>query len=371
MKHIDTNCESLQKPVRIVSGVVEKSQISGINGNILIEQRGEDVSFTGTDLDTKIKTSAKVGNPEVSGDFTVSAQKLNEILNTLKPSDPVVIDITGDKLVLTSPNSRFFLQSLPANEFPNIRNIEAINSVTLPSKVFKHLLAMTNFAMAVKDIRFYLIGVLLVIEGNMIKAVGTDTHRLAYCEQTVDGLDNQNKCDVIIPRKTVKELMRILPDDDTPVKVSISESQIQFDFNGIEFISKLVEGKFPDFQRVLPTKETNPIEIRLNREDLIASLRRVQIMTTEKFHGVRWVFTKGMLQIQSNNSDQEEATQDIPVNWTGENLEIGFNVLYLIDVLTNLKTTEVSFHFSEKPRSVLLTMPDSDSFKYVIMPMRI
>ena len=131
MKHIDTNCESLQKPVRIVSGVVEKSQISGINGNILIEQHGEDVSFTGTDLDTKIKTSAKVGNPESSGDFTVSAQKLNEILNTLKPSDPVAIDVNGDKLVLTSPNSRFFLQSLPANEFPNIKNIEAINSCLL------------------------------------------------------------------------------------------------------------------------------------------------------------------------------------------------------------------------------------------------
>lgn len=263
------------------------------------------------------------------------------------------------------------MQTLPAQDFPVLKIMPWTTTFTLPAKTLHYLLTMTAFAMAPKDIRYFLMGVLFVVEGAKLIAVATDTHRLAYCEAEIDGLNQETKIEAIVPRKTVRELLRILPEDDTPVTVNVGDTQIGFNFAGIEFVSKLIEGKFPDYQRVMPTLDTNPQCVSINREELLLALRRVQILTNERFHGIRWLFTKGSLTVQGSNAEQEEASQKLAVNWEWDDLDIGFNLLYMIELLNNLKNSEVNFHFAATPKSVLVTMPESSSFRYLIMPMRI
>lgn len=372
MKLIACPVENLLKPVRSVSGIVERNQSLPVVSNILIEQTDESVCFVTTDLDIQIRTTADVGVPSSEGRFTVSAQKTSEILAALRPLDNIEISLTEDGLAeFTTPGGRFTMQTLPAQDFPVIKPQNWASTFSIPSKTLRYLLTMTAFAMAQKDIRYFLMGVLLVVEGSKLRAVATDTHRLAYCEAEVDDLMQADRVEAIVPRKTVLELLRILPEDDTPVEVSLGDTQIGFNFAGIEFFSKLIEGKFPDYQRVMPTEDTNPQCVRLNREELLLALRRVQILTNEKFHGVRWLFSEGELIIQGNNAEQEEASQMLSVPWRWADLDIGFNLLYMIELLSNLKNAEVDFHFAATPKSVLVTMPESTSFRYLIMPMRI
>jgi len=277
----------------------------------------------------------------------------------------------GDLADLTTSGGHFSMQTLPAQDFPVLKIMPWTTTFTLPAKTLHYLLTMTAFAMAPKDIRYFLMGVLFVVEGAKLIAVATDTHRLAYCEAEIDGLNQETKIEAIVPRKTVRELLRILPEDDTPVTVNVGDTQIGFNFAGIEFVSKLIEGKFPDYQRVMPTLDTNPQCVSINREELLLALRRVQILTNERFHGIRWLFTKGSLTVQGSNAEQEEASQKLAVNWEWDDLDIGFNLLYMIELLNNLKNSEVNFHFAATPKSVLVTMPESSSFRYLIMPMRI
>lgn len=372
MKHIVSSVETLLKPVKTVSGIVERNQSLPVVSNILIEQKGQNVFFSTTDLNIQIRTSAPVGVPDVDSSFTVSAQKTSEILSALRPLDTLDIEINEDDLAELSTNGgRFTMQTLPAKDFPVINPQESVCEFKLPAKTLRYLFTMTSFAMAAKDIRYYLMGVLFVVENAKLRTVATDTHRLAYCEADVADLSQPNKVEAIIPRKTVRELLRVLPEDDTPVTVYLCDTQIRFNFDNVEFTSKLIEGKFPDYQRVMPTEESNPQCVRINREELLLALRRVQILTNEKFHGIRWLFSKNQLLIQGNNNEQEEARQTLPITWGWSDLDIGFNLVYMIELLTNLKTVEVDFHFAATPRSVLVTMPEANNFRYLIMPMRI
>lgn len=372
MKHISCPVETLLKPVRSLSGIVERNQSLPIVSNILIEQNNENVSFSTTDLDIQIRTSANAGVAESQGSFTVNAQKLAEILSVLRPLDTIEISINDIGLAeLTTPGGKFTMQTLPAQDFPVLKTQDWVSSFTLPAKKLRYLLAMTSFAMASKDIRYFLMGVLLVLEGSKLRAVATDTHRLAYCDADLDGIDQPEKIEAIIPRKTVRELMRIMPDDDTPVVINMNDTQIAFSFAGIEFVSKLIEGKFPDYQRVMPTEQTNPQCVTLNREELLQALRRVQVLTNERFHGTRWFFSQDVLHVQGNNAEQEEASQKLAVSWQWTDLDIGFNLIYMIELLNTLKNSEINFHFAATPKSVLVTMPESSNFRYLIMPMRI
>ena len=229
---------------------------------------------------------------------------------------------------------------------------------------------MTAFAMASQDVRYYLNGVLFVVEGKKLRTVATDTPRLACCEVDVD--DENTPMQAIIPRKTVRELIRLLPEDDTPVRVQFTDLQVCFSFGNITFMSKLIEGRFPDYKRVLPSQDTNPNALELEREAISNALRRVGIMTNEKFHGIRWILNGEGLQIQSTNSDHEEALERFDVPWTHDELDMGFNITYLLEVLGILKNKTVRFNFSTASGSVLITMPESqERFRYVVMPMRI
>jgi DNA polymerase-3 subunit beta len=226
---------------------------------------------------------------------------------------------------------------------------------------------MVHFAMAAQDIRYYLNGMLLVCDGDRVRAVATDGHRLAMCETTREG--TSGPVEVIVPRKTVLELTRLLPDDDEAVRIQMASGQVRVSFGAVEFISKLVEGKFPDYGKVVPA--ANPKQFLIAREQLMQALSRVAILTTDKFKGVRCVLASGSLKISSTNTDQEEAQEEIEIDYAGEALDIGFNVTYLLDVLSNLKTEQLRFAFGDALGSALVTLPESDRFKYVVMPMRI
>jgi DNA polymerase-3 subunit beta len=236
----------------------------------------------------------------------------------------------------------------------------------ISQKSLKQLISQVHFAMAQQDIRYYLNGMLLVVEGQKIIAVATDGHRLAYSHINLDKAPTGNgqKQEVIIPRKTI-----LLDDSDEPVVVSLATNQIKFNFGDVELLSKLVEGKFPDFQRVIPKGQNNTLVV--SREALQASLQRAAILTTDKFKGVRCVLSENCLTIQSTNAEQEEAQEDIETEYQGEKIDIGFNVSYLLDVLANLKNDSIQISLGDSNSSAVITLPGQEGFKYVVMPMRI
>jgi len=366
MQLVKASRDALLKPLQVVSGIVERRQTLPILANILVRKDGERVSFTATDLEIQIQTSAEIGAGKDAAATTVAARKLVDILRAL-PESEVSLSLANKKMAIASGKSRFNLQTLAAEEFPTVAQADFTADFTLPASTFKYLLSMVHFAMAQQDIRYYLNGMLLVVDGTTVRAVATDGHRLALCEVAKDGASN--KIEAIIPRKTVLELSRLLPDSDNPVRVQMAANQVKFSFDDIELVSKLVEGKFPDYHRVLPAANTKVFAI--GREDLMHALQRAAILTTDKFKGVRMVLASGSLRITSTNADQEDAQDELEIEYAGDGLDIGFNVNYLLDVLANLKNDEIRFSLGDALGSALITMPDSERFKYVVMPMRI
>jgi DNA polymerase III subunit beta len=366
MQLVKGSRDALLKPLQVVSGIVERRQTLPILANILVRKDGERVSFTATDLEIQIQTSADIGAGKEPASTTVAARKLVDILRALPDAD-VQLALANKKLTVASGKSRFNLQTLAAEEFPTVAQAEFTADFSLPAATLKHVLGMVHFAMAQQDIRYYLNGMLLVVEGTTVRAVATDGHRLALCEVDKDGASS--KIEAIIPRKTILELSRLLPDTDETVRVQVAANQVKLAFGDIELISKLVEGKFPDYHRVVPAANTKVFVI--DREDLMHALQRAAILTTDKFKGVRMVLAPGVLKISSTNADQEDAQEELEIDYAGEALDIGFNVNYLLDALSNLKGELVKFSLGDALGSALVTMPDSDKFKYVVMPMRI
>lgn len=374
MQLVKASRDALLKPLQVVSGIVERRQTLPILANILVRKNGETVSFTATDLEIQIQTSAAIGAGNETAATTIAARKLVDILRALPDAD-VQLSLANKKMAVSSGKSRFNLQTLAAEEFPTVAQAEFTADFSLPAATLKYLLGMVHFAMAQQDIRYYLNGMLLVVDGTTVRAVATDGHRLALAEVSkADAVSSKStskvdRIEAIVPRKTILELSRLLPDSDEPVRVQMAANQAKFSFADIELISKLVEGKFPDYQRVVPAANTKMFAI--NRADLMHALQRAAILTTDKFKGVRMLLGTGSLKINSTNADQEDAQEELEIGYEGEPLDIGFNVNYLLDVLANLKNDEVSFSLGDSLGSALITMPNSDKFKYVVMPMRI
>jgi len=368
MQLVKTQRDTLLRPLQIVSGIVERRHTLPILANILIRKDGEKVSFLSTDIEVQITTHADVGSGAEAAATTVAARKLLDILRALPESGDVTLTLANKRMTVQSGKSRFALQTLAAEEFPTVAQAEHYNAkVTLPQKTLKHLFNMVHFSMAQQDIRYYLNGLLLVVDGKNVIAVATDGHRLAFCQIETD--QNFTRQEVIIPRKTILELQRLLEDLENPVDLEIANNQVKFRFDDIELISKLVEGKFPDYTRVIPKGYKNNFTI--DRETLLRSLQRAAIMTSDKFKGVRCIIAPGSLKISSTNADQEEAMEELEIDYGGDSVDIGFNVTYLLDVLNNLKCDNVNIALGDANSSALITVPDNADFKYVVMPMRI
>lgn len=360
--------DKLLAVLQSVAGIVERRHTLPILANVLLRKTGNALQLTTSDLEIQIRTTAELGGD--TGDFatTVNARKLIDILRTMPGDQTVAIENSQNKLVLKGGKSRFTLQTLPAEDFPVVQEASSFGpTFSVPQKTLKNLLGQVAFAMAVQDIRYYLNGILFVAEGRQLSLVATDGHRLAFASATLDV--EVPKQEVILPRKTVIELQRLLSDTDTALQMCFAHNQAKFGFGAMEFVTKLVEGKFPDYNRVIPRNHKN--EVTLGRAPLLACLQRTAIMTSEKFKGVRLNLEPGMLRVASNNAEQEEAVDELDIDYAGDSIEIGFNVTYLIDALTSMGQDMVKVQLQDGNSSALLTIPDNDSFKYVVMPMRI
>jgi DNA polymerase III subunit beta len=354
--------------LQAVSGIVERRHTLPILANVLIRKTGAQVEFTTSDLEIQVRTTAELDGDAGNFSTSVGARKLIDILRSLPADQVVSLSANQNKLTLQGGKSRFTLQTLPAEDFPLVQEAADFGpSFSVPQKTLKGLIGQVHFAMAVHDIRYYLNGILFVAEGKQLTLVATDGHRLALASATLDV--EMPRQEVILPRKTVLELQRLLKDEDTAIEMRFAGNQAKFSFSGMEFVTKLVEGKFPDYNRVIPKNHKN--SVTLGRAALLASLQRAAILTSEKFKGVRVNIEPGTLRIASSNAEQEEAKEELEVDYGGDTIEIGFNVTYLVDALANMSQEMVKVELQDANSSALLTIPDDNGFKYVVMPMRI
>lgn len=360
--------EKVLSALQAVSGIVERRHTLPILANVLIRKTGSQIEFTTSDLEIQVRTLAELDGDAANFSTTVGARKLIDILRSLPNDQIVTLSANQNKLTLQGGKSRFTLQTLPADDFPLVQEAADFGPVfSVPQKTLKLLINQVHFAMAVHDIRYYLNGILFVAEGKSLTLVATDGHRLALAQATLDV--EIPKQEVILPRKTVLELQRLLKDEETPIEMRFAGNQAKFSFSGMEFVTKLVEGKFPDYNRVIPKNHKN--HITLGRAALLASLQRAAILTSEKFKGVRVNIEPGSLRIASSNAEQEEAKEELEIDYSGDAIEIGFNVTYLMDALANMSVEMVKLELQDTNSSVLITVPEQAGFKYVVMPMRI
>jgi DNA polymerase-3 subunit beta len=359
--------DALLKPLQAVAGIVERRHTLPILANVLLEQRDGRLHVTATDLEMQITAVAELAGRDGQS-TTVGARKLQELLRALPDDATINLDASGSRMTVRAGRSRFNLQTLAAGDYPRISlGQEQLQTLSLPQKDLRSLIKLAEFAMAQQDIRYYLNGMLLVIDKGSLEAVATDGHRLSWASIAVAG--DYARQEVILPRKTVLELSKLLADVDEPVTLDILANQVRFRFGNVELVSKVVDGKFPDYNRVIPTGHSRMFEVA--RVELLSALQRAAILSNEKFRGVRLVLAQDELKIICTNTEQEEAEEQLEVPYQGEGLDIGFNITYLLDVLQNLASERVCLAFGDANSSALVTMPARDDYKYVVMPMRI
>ncbi len=369
---LKTAQEKLLSALQSVSGIVERRHTLPILANVLLRKNGSEVEFTTSDLEIQVRTRDTFDGDAASFSTTVGARKLIDILRSLPADQVVTLSANQNKLTLQGGKSCFTLQTMPSDDFPLVQEAADFGpAFTVPQATLKNLINQVHCAMAVHDIRYYLNGILFVAEGKTLTLVATDGHRLALAFATLDA--EIPKQEVILPRKTVLELQRLLKDDkaneDSTIELRFAGNQAKFSFSGMEFVTKLVEGKFPDYNRVIPKNHKN--QITLGRAPLLSSLQRAAILTSEKFKGVRVNIEPGTLRIASSNAEQEEAKEEIEIDYGGDTIEIGFNVTYLMDALSNMSAEMIKLELQDTNSSVLITAPEQAGFKYVVMPMRI
>ena len=369
MKLVQLERDTLLKPLQAVTGIVEKRHTLPILSNVLIERKQNQLLLVATDLEIQVATSTdtgKGGGEDTS--LTVSARKLQDILRSLPDAAETTLDVQNNRLQVRAGKSRFNLQTLPSSDFPAMVDPGASQAkITMPQKALRELLMLVQFAMAQQDIRYYLNGLLLVLDGGLARVVATDGHRLSYAARPLG--QQQDKREVILPRKAVLELGRLLGDGEEPVSIEIFSSLVRFTFGSVVLTTKIIDGKFPDYTRVVPTNYQKRFTIK--RQELLQSLQRAAILSNEKFRGVRWMVATNSLRISCTNNEQEEAQEELEISYGGDALDIGFNITYLLDVLNNVHSDNVECSFGDANSSMLVTVPDIQEFRYVVMPMRI
>src|SRR6266550_4520901 len=359
--------DALLKPLQAVSGIVERRQTLPILANVLVEQKNGRLFMTATELRMQITAHSELAGKQDQS-VTVAARKLQDLLRALPDDATLNVDTSASKMVVRANRSRFNLQTLPAGDYPRISIAqEQLQTISLPQRDFRGLLKLAEFAMAQQDIRYYLNGMLLVVDKGSLQTVATDGHRLSYASLVVPG--DYSRQEVILPRKTVLELGKLLEDIEAEVTIDVLANQVRFRFSNIELVSKVVDGKFPDYNRVIPSGHSKQID--LSRTELLHALQRAAILSNEKFRGVRVVLGNDQLKIICTNSEQEEAEEELEIAYKGDPLDIGFNINYLLDVLQNMAMERVALAFGDANSSALVTVPDRDDYKYVVMPMRI
>lgn len=358
--------EALLKPLQAVIGVVERRQTMPILANVLLVARNGEVSVTATDLEVELVAVADV-DVDVPGEVTVPGRKLLDICRALPEDAKIAISQSGEKLVIKSGRSKFSLTTLPAAEFPTVDDINAGKEITVAQVVLARLLEKTHFSMAQQDVRYYLNGLLLETGSQRLRAVATDGHRLALCQVELSDAKLTEQ-QVIVPRKGVLELQRLISGEGE-LTIELGSNHIRIQLEGIRFTSKLIDGRFPEYERVIPQDTSN--QLTADRGLFRGALQRTAILSNEKYRGIRLIIRNGSMVLQAHNPEQEEAEEELEINYSGEEIEIGFNVNYLVDALGAIGADEVSLSLVDSNSSCLLTEPGNDDCKYVVMPMRL
>lgn len=359
--------EDLLRPLQQVSGVVERRQTLPILSNVLVEVGEGRIAFTATDLEVELRATRALDSSE-EGRITLPARKLMDICRNLPDGAKLTLELKDDRVILRSGRSRFTLATLPAEDFPKVEEVGSTHSLQLPQKLLRHLIESTHFAMAQQDVRYYLNGLMMEITSDKLRAVATDGHRLALCDVTVDATFDE-MTQVIIPRKGIAELLRLLEDSDDPVTVELGANHIRTVLPEMTFTSKLIDGRFPDYDRVIPQRA--PALIVADCNELRQALTRTSILSNEKYRGVRFQLEAGNLRMFAHNPEQEEAEEEISVDYQGAPLEIGFNANYIIDALSAVATEQVEMSIIDANSSCLITPHDQENRRYVVMPMRL
>lgn len=359
--------EKLLKPLQQVSSPLGGRPTLPILGNVLLQVSEGDLALTGTDLEMEMVVHAELTEPHEPGAITVPARKLLDICRGLPDNAEISVVLESDRVLVRSGRSRFSLTTLPAEEYPNLDDWKNEVEFSLPQSTLKRLIEATQFSMAHQDVRYYLNGMMFEVQGKELRTVATDGHRLAVCAMDLDvALPD---CSVIVPRKGVLELARLLDADDTLIKVQIGSNNIRVHVGQTIFTSKLVDGRFPDYRRVLPKSPDKVLEASC--EELKQAFSRAAILSNEKFRGVRLYIHDNQLKITANNPEQEEAEEILDVDYQGSELEIGFNVSYLLDVLNALKSEKVKILLTDSVSSTQIEDGENQHAAYVVMPMRL
>jgi DNA polymerase-3 subunit beta len=349
-----------------VIGVVERRQTMPVLANVLLSARDNRLSVTGTDLEVELVATNQV-SVQQAGDITVPGRKLLDIFRSLPEKTSITLTTDGERVSLRAGRSRFTLSSLPAAEFPLVEEIHAQQTLSVPQGEFRRLIDKTHFSMAQQDVRYYLNGLLLETDGKALRAVATDGHRLALCEIELSGKANATQ-QVIIPRKGVLELQRILGTEGT-IELAVGTNHVRAKIDDIRFTSKLIDGRFPEYSRVIPASPPRTLEA--DRETLRQALQRTAILSNEKYRGIRLTATPDLLTLQAHNPEQEEAEDQVEVSYQGEEVEIGFNVNYLLDALSAIESDKVQIGLTDSNSSCLIHAPGTTHTRYVVMPMRL
>ena len=357
--------EALLKPLQAVIGVVERRQTMPILSNVLMIARDGRLSVTATDLEVELVAQADV-DTESGGEITVSGRKLLDICRALPEGTEVNVSVSGEKLGVRAGRSKFSLATLPAAEFPVVEDIKAGQSLSVSQETLGRLIEKTHFSMAQQDVRYYLNGMLLETSAGHLRAVATDGHRLALSQAELDGKVDEQQ--VIVPRKGVLELQRLMTGEGE-LNVEFGANHIRIQLDGIRFTSKLIDGRFPEYERVIPKESSN--ELKADRGAIKSALQRTAILSNEKYRGIRLVIRDSGVILQAHNPEQEEAEEELEVEYSGEDIEIGFNVNYLLDALGAVDGDEVTLSVQDSNSSCLIRQPGKDDSTFVVMPMRL
>lgn len=359
--------EVFLKPLAQVVNVVERRQTLPVLANLLARVEGDQLSLTGTDLEVEMVARTRVDDAQ-AGETTIPARKLFEIVRALPDGSKVTVSQSADKITVQAGRSRFTLASLPANDFPSLDEVDATERVKVGEASLKELIERTAFAMAQQDVRYYLNGLLFDLRDKALRCVATDGHRLALCEA---GLDEsvQTKRQIIVPRKGVLELQRLLEGGDRELELEMGRSHIRVKRDDVTFTSKLIDGRFPDYEAVIPIGADR--EVKIDREALRASLQRAAILSNEKYRGVRIEVSPGQLKINAHNPEQEEAQEEVEADTKVDSLTIGFNVNYLLDALSALRDEHVVLQLRDANSSALVREASSEKCRHVVMPLRL
>ena len=359
--------EVLLKPLAQVVNVVERRQTLPVLANLLAKVRDGQLALTGTDLEVEMVSRTAVDDAQ-DGEITIPARKLFEIVRALPDGSKVTVSQNGDKVTVQAGRSRFSLASLPANDFPSIDEFEATDRVSVAEAGLKELIERTSFAMAQQDVRYYLNGLLFDLRDTTLRCVATDGHRLALCETTLDaGIGGKRQ--IIVPRKGVQELQRLLEGGDRMLELELGKGHIRVKRDDVTFTSKLIDGKFPDYEAVIPIGADR--EVKIDREAFRAALQRASILSNEKYRGVRVEVSPGQLKISAHNPEQEEAQEEIEADTRVDGLAIGFNVNYLLDALSALRDEYVLLLLRDANSSALVRGADNEHARHVVMPLRL